>query len=106
MSQVTIETFSPSLASAHSLAPSEMNTTLSAQLAQPEGGALAAAMLWLSSREFSEKTHSYKQVGGGEERALSNGFPLIWLRGKSYPPEDLSIVVRFLLSERHSFYSS
>lgn len=57
MSPVTIETFSQSLASAHSLAPSEMHTTLSARLSQPqpEGGALAAAMLRLYSREFSEK---------------------------------------------------
>lgn len=57
ISPVTIETFSQSLASAHTLAMPELHTTLSARLSQPqpEGGALAAVMLWLNSGEFSEK---------------------------------------------------
>ena len=84
MSPVTIETFSQSLASAHSLAPSEMHTTLSAWLSQlqPEGGALAAAMLGLYSREFSEN-HIPTSRWVAERREGRRGYLLYLLGGKS-----------------------
>lgn len=125
MSPVTIETFSPSLASAHSLAPSEMHTTLSARFSQhqPEGGALAAVMLRLYSREFSEKhipTRRWVAVRSGEERRGENTFRWFYTHLVELSPEDLSTLlskssrllwfllndVEFFSFEWHTFHSN